>query len=118
MILPLLALGAVLGALGAVTAFAVLAFWDEIVNWLEELFTILEKIWDEVCFAVKKVSEGVVDFIQKLYYQEENGKWMEQTTTREIPENQVPAHIRKKYSGTKETDVTNNMKKELALQLR
>ena len=76
----------------------------------------LEEIWDEVCFAVKKVSEGVVNFIQKLYYQE-NDKWIEQTTTREVPEDQVPAHIRKKYSGKKETDVTNNMKKELALSL-
>ena len=118
MILPLLALGAVLGALGAVTAFAVLAFWDEIVDWLEELFNVLEEIWDEVCFVVKKVSAGVVNFIEKFYYQENNNKWMEQTTTQEIPEDQVPAHIRKKYSGKKETDVTNNMKKELALSLR
>ena len=95
---------------------AVVECWNEIVNWVSALFAKLKRVWRQVVFKAKKViAERLVKFIEKYYYQQKNSnKWMEQTTTREIPEDEVPPHIRNNV-GRRETDITEEMNEELEL---
>lgn len=126
MVLPLVV--GLLGAVGVgVAVVALVQNWEEIKNWLHDFSIKLKRVWKEICqkfgeyiphevkVFIDRVVDGVVHIAHRVYYQE-NGEWVQHTT--EVPEDQVPAHIRKKYSGKKETNVTNDMKKELALSLR
>ena len=51
----------------------------------------------------------------KLYYKEDE-QWIEETTTRKIPESEVPPFIRNKGI-KKETDITEEMEEELGLEI-
>ncbi|MBO6303864.1 MAG: hypothetical protein J6M62_02165 [Selenomonadaceae bacterium] len=108
-----------LPALVALGVGAVLAvtFWDEIVNWLEDFIPKVEQVFRDIAHGAQmlgeKIRAGYVAIKHKVYWQE-NNKWMEQTTTREVEENEVPPHIREKIMKQKKAaDIT----KELAPML-
>ena len=78
----LIGLGALVGGV------LLVAFWDDIVDWLKDLVSKLKSMFAS---AVKKIAHAAGAFIQKienglaairhkLYYQEE-GEWVEETTT-------------------------------------
>ncbi|MBR1397410.1 MAG: hypothetical protein IJ563_07745 [Selenomonadaceae bacterium] len=106
-------LGALIGGI------LVVASWDDIVKWLDNLLPqINEKLAGIVKHKAKlfsSVKDQVLSLVHKLYYKE-NGKFYEQTTTREIDESQVPDWAKAEL-GEEETDVTDRYKEELQLEI-
>ena len=104
----------------------VVANWDDIVDWLKETIPqILSAIESEglegglQVLARKVVEAGrkLIGFIQRLFYQREDGHWMERTTEREIDESEVPADILAKVKANKKVDITNDVGDMLQLQI-
>ena len=97
----------------------VAANWNEVVSWLEDLLPqINEKLKGVVKHSAKLFSNikgEVLSLVHKLYYKE-NGKFYEQTTTREIDESQVPEWAKAELN-EEETDVTDRYKEKLQLEI-
>lgn len=104
----------------------VVANWDSIVNWLKDFIPKLKAAWEKVRVFVPHgariygdmIVEGadkLAKIMHKLYYQED-GQWVEETTTRKISKNEVPAAILAKI-GKKETDITETMEDVLQLEV-
>jgi hypothetical protein len=120
MIPLLIGLGVLIG--GAL----IVANWDEIVDWLQDFIPKLKAAWEKVrdliphgarIFGdiVVEGAERMMKIAHKLYYKED-GQWIEETTTRKIPESEVPPFIRNKGI-KKETDITEEMEQELGLEI-
>ena len=99
------------------------AFWDEIVDWLKKLVNEIKSMFAR---AVKKIAHAAAGFIQRvenglaairhrLYYKEQ-GQWVEQTTTRKIKESEVPQRIRRLITAQEE-EITDELEEELHLSL-
>lgn len=106
----------VLIAIGVGTLLVV-AFWDEIVNFFKDFIPkvkdALEGLWNKAKVYAQKVKDSVISVIHKLYY-EEDDKWYEQTTTREVDESEVPAWAK---AGRRKKDITKKMEEELQLEI-
>lgn len=120
-----LALGAALAAV--VGGAAILEYWSQILDWLSSFITKLKNAFAAAAKFIKhaamvvaaKCKEAYTKIMHKLYYQEE-GKWIEETTTRTIPESEVPPQILAKIQNTNDKqgiteDVTAEMEKELQM---
>ena len=113
---------ALLAAL-AIGGILVVAFWDDIVNWLKKLAReikamfsrISKKIAHAVAGFIQRVENGLAAIRHKLYYKEQ-GQWVEETTTRKIKESEVPPRIRNLIS-SQEEDITEELEDELQLSL-
>ena len=113
---------AILATLAIGGVFAV-AFWDEIVEWLKKLVADLRRMFSElkkeiahaVGAFIERIERGLAAIRHKLYYQEE-GEWIEKTTTRKIRESEIPENIRRKIRNY-ETEVTDEVEEELELTL-
>ena len=111
-----------LGAL-AIGGILVVAFWDEIVDWLKKLVaglrnmfaTLKKKVAHAAGAFIQRVEKKLAAIRHKLYYQEQ-GEWIEETTTRKIDESEIPASIRNKIRNH-ETEVTDEVEEELQLSL-
>lgn len=109
--------------LAALGGALVVAYWNEIVDWLadfipkiRELFrTVKRNIAHAAGMFIQQMKDAYAKIMHKLYYKEE-GKWIEETTTRTLPENEVPPSIRKKLR-SQETEVTEEFEKELKLEI-
>jgi hypothetical protein len=99
--------------------YLIATYWDEIVNWLNDLIVEVRAALKELAHAidvfVQRVKKAIIKFITKVYYKKQ-GKWIEEKTTREIPESEVPEHIRKKVQN-RETNVNKEIEQELELAL-
>ena len=93
----------------------VVYYWDEIVKWLISLCEAVKNIAHAAEVFAQKVKEELVRLKYNLYYKEE-GKWIQETTTREIPENEVPERLRNVISRN-ERNVSNEIEQELGLTL-
>ena len=117
-------IGAVIGIIGTIVVFA---YWDEIVDWLNDFIPKLKAAWDSlkqkiahaaVMMAEKLYEAGelIARIIHKLYYKNEQGQWVEEATIRTVPENQVPPAIRAKIKRQEqEVDITPEIEEELQL---
>ena len=113
---------AILAAL-AIGGILVVAFWDEIVDWLKKLVnglrnmfsTLKQKIAHAAGAFIERVEKKLAAIRHKLYYQEQ-GEWVEETTTRKIEESEIPESIRRKIRNY-ETEVTDEVEQELQLSL-
>lgn len=115
-------------AAAAIGTVAVLANWDEIVDWFKkEFLPTLEKLWNDVktevihaakVFVDKVLEKGewLVEFIHKLYYKEDN-QWYEQTTKRACSEDEVPSWVKEKAKTNKQSDVTDRIEQELQVEI-
>ena len=109
----LLGLGALVGG------YLVVKNWEEIENWLKDFLPKLQTALKDtgiVDYAAKlfsSVEGNIMRLVHRLYYKE-NGKWVEQTTVREIDEAEVPAWAKEGLTA-KESDVTDRYEKELEL---
>ena len=114
--------------LGVLIGGAILvACWGDIVKWLEDFIPKLKKVWEEnirqfVPHAAAifgdmlfESGEKLCRIMHKLFYKEK-GEWIEETTTRKVNENEVPAHIRERIKA-QEADITREMEEELALEI-
>ena len=119
--LPLL-----IGAGLAIGSVVIAANWDSIVNWLKDFVPKLRAAWNSVRENVPhgarifgdiivEGAERLSRIMHKLYYKE-NGQWIEETTTRKVSEDEVPASIRNKIN-RKEADITEEIEKELKLEV-
>ena len=116
--LPLLAGLAILvgGAL-------IVAFWDDIVNWLKDFIPkvaqffrdLPKKIAHAAAMFIERVENGLAAIRHKLYYKEE-GQWVKETTTRKVKEDEIPPHIRRKIS-MQEEEITQEMSEELQMEI-
>ena len=105
--------------LAVVGGFLAYQNWDEMVKWLQDFLpkinSALEGVVKYSAKLFSSVEGGVLRLVHKLYYRE-NGKWIEQTTTREIDESQVPEWA-KADLGEEEIDVTNRYEEKLELKV-
>ena len=119
MIPVLIGLGALIGGV------ALVASWDKIVKWLSDFVSRLKKNWEKLKIDIPHgarifgdlIIEGLdhlCKIMHKLYYQE-NGQWIEETTTRKVDESKVPAAIRRKCKRNQEMDITEAMELETGL---
>lgn len=110
----------------AIGSVVIAANWDSIVNWLKDFVPKLRAAWNSVRENVPhgarifgdiivEGAERLARIIHKLYYKE-NGQWIEETTTRKVSEDEVPASIRNKIN-RKEADITVEIEKELKLEV-
>lgn len=118
---PLLVAAAVAAAGGA--AYYVYKHWDEICEWFSGFLTNLKAsiaqkmrgIANAAVIIGEKIRTGVAQLKHKLFYKEE-GKWMEETTKREVTEDEVPPYIRAKIA-KQEADITQDMELELGMSI-
>ncbi|MCR5605902.1 MAG: hypothetical protein K6F69_03680 [Treponema sp.] len=111
--IPFIVAGAVLALIGTA---AVVANWDEIKDWLSAVFSKIKEVFAHIKHAAKIFGQKLWDkikYITKLYYKQD-GKYYEETTTREVTENQVPSWAKEQLD-EEETDVTNEMKLNLGI---
>lgn len=110
----------------AIGGVVIAANWNSIVNWLKDFVPKLRAAWNSVRENVPhgarifgdiivEGAERLARIIHKLYYKE-NGQWIEETTTRKVSEDEVPASIRNKVN-RKEADITEEIEKELKLEV-
>ena len=113
------------GGLVALGTAIVVANWNDIVDWIRDFVPKLKAAWKKlrplVPYEMQFLGDMVVEagerlarIIHKLYYQEENGQWMEETTIRKVDETEVPPHIRakiqkKQQEMTKQADISQEM---------
>jgi hypothetical protein len=120
MIPLLIGLGVLIG--GAL----IVANWDAIVDWLHDFVPKLKAAWEKVRDSIPhgarifgdlvvEGAERLMKISHRLYYKK-NEQWIEETTTRKIPESEVPPFIRNKGI-KKETDITEEMEEELGLEI-
>ena len=103
--IPIL-IGAVIGAIGTI---AILANWDELVSFFKDLIS-------EIKNAIKKAKEKAASAATMTARLLKNGRWMEETTTREIKEDEIPDFIKRKVA-ERETDITKEMSRELQMEI-
>ena len=109
--------------LAALGGALVVAYWNEIVDWLadfipkvRELFrTVKRNVAHAAGMFIQRIKDAYAKIMHKLYYKEE-GKWIEETTTRTLPENEVPPRIRNLLR-SQETDATEAFEQELKLKI-
>lgn len=107
----------------AVVAFAVVAFWDEIVSWLRDFIPKVKAAFREfkrnvlhaAAMFVQQVGAAAADIKHKVFYKE-NNQWMEQTTTRQIDKSELPPSIKRKL-GFAEEEITEEMENELQMAI-
>ena len=118
---PVLVAAAVAAAGGA--AYYIFKHWDEICSWFSNFLTKLKAAVSEKMRGIanaavivgEKIKDGVAQLKHKLFYKEE-GKWMEETTKREVTEDAVPPYIRAKIA-KQEADITQEMELELGMSI-
>ncbi len=97
--------------------------WDELKEFFYNFLTALKKsikekmrgIANAAVIVGEKIREGIVAIKHKLFYKEDD-KWMEETTKREVNEDEVPPHILAKIS-KQEADITKEMELELSISI-
>ena len=110
----------------AIGGVVIAANWNSIVNWLKDFVPKLRAACNSVRENVPhgarifgdiivEGAERLARIIHKLYYKE-NGQWIEETTTRKVSEDEVPAPIRNKMN-REEADITEEIEKELKLEV-
>ena len=89
---------------------------------------LVKRVWKEICqkfgeyiphevkVFIDRVVEGVAHIAHRVYYQE-NDEWVEHTTTRKIPESELPPDIlalHSKQKKNRKTDITDILRMELS----
>lgn len=112
--------------LGLIGGAVILANWDKITSWLDDLVQKLNAVWQQIRVNVPHAArvfgdlimqgfQSVARIMHKLYFKK-GDQWIEKTTTRMCDESEVPLAIRNKLSKN-ETDITEEIQKELQLEV-
>lgn len=116
--IPFILLGAAL--LG--TAAVAYTFWDEIKAFLKESLEKVKKMVKGTIIGVctfiqtKDISKGIKAF-NKFYSKTSDGKWTETIVSKEVSEDEIPEHIRRKAerASGKEVEITDELQHELGV---
>lgn len=111
MILTALVMGiTVIAGIGVVAAF-----WNDIVDFIKDTVEKVSRTLNRFVYGtkvfLKKLQEGIQEILKQ--YSKDGEIWTEITTTRTIPESEVPEEIRNKARYEQEVDIT----QELELQV-
>lgn len=98
--------------------------WSELCEWFKKFIIDLKKSLKEkmsdiphtACMFGKLVGNAVAEISHRLYYYNGDDKWMEESTIRQINEDEVPPRILAKIAA-QETEITNEMETELQLTI-
>ncbi len=116
-----MAIGWIIAGLAALGLgmYVIIKYWEQIRDWLNKVIPAVRELLKTVAHGIavfaQKVAPGVVDFLHRVYYKE-NNKWIRETRTEEISESEVPDHIRYKIN-SQERDVSKEIQPELKYQL-
>lgn len=120
-----------IGLAALIGGVIIVAYWHEIMDWLSDFIPKLKAFWKELreflphqarMFGDLIVEAGdvFVRIMHKLFYKKDN-QWYQQTTTRKVDENEVPADIRMKIEAAeeqnKQADVTPEIENELEMTI-
>lgn len=107
----------------ALAGVAIAVYWKEINAWIK-------RVWDKLPSAIKNHLKGALSFVQRIgntarnimkyySYNETTKKWNETIVSTEVDESTVPAKFRNMagYSQNQEVETTNDLEKELQLEL-
>ncbi len=105
--------------LGAAVGVALVAFWDNIVNWFKEIWNELpESVRQDlksIAAFVVSANEGLFGVLNNYLYNERTKKWTEKTYTREIDPSELPENIRNQLARNSAVDVTDELLEKLKL---
>lgn len=106
---------------GALIGAGIAIYWKNIAEWLKRIYVKLPPV-------IKQYLQGALSFAQRIgstfknvmkyySYNEETKKWNETVVTTEVDESTIPAHIRNKLNQSSEVETTQDLEKELKLEL-
>ncbi len=117
-----ISLGFIAGAVFGVVAGVVTAiYWENIREWIKEVYENLPiKIKETLVSATSFAKRFGLSFqnIMKYYsYDKELNKWEMTVVTQEVDESTIPESIRKKLDYSSEVETTDDLQRELKLNL-
>lgn len=109
------------GIVGGIVGAVVVTFWDEIAEFIKGAyeglkFHIKESLMGMVAIAQMTVV-GMKNVVKFYSYIKATKKWIETIESREVDESLVPEHIRNKVKMSGQADITDEVAKELKLDL-
>ena len=115
------------GLVGLMGGAALVYFWDDILEWLSDFLPKVANLIREIGRRLGASTEYATDVMAEqldqysvaikhhLYYKQ-NGQWIEDTTRRTLPKNELPPHIRKRVRRiSDDVDITDDVERELGL---
>ena len=122
------------GLVGILGVAAVVYNWDGILDWLHDFIPKVSEILRAASYefgpefkAAAMIVGGFLDTVHakiehKLYHKIGKGQWLEETTTRQIPESELPPAVLRKLEAKRrgkieEADITDEIEEELDLTL-
>lgn len=118
------------GLVGVLGVAAVVYDWDGILEWLHDFIPRVSQMlrtvatsFDPRFQAAAMMVGGLLDSVHakiehKLYHKIGQGKWLEETTRRTLPESELPTAIRKKIRRNRQdANITNEMALELGMDI-
>ncbi len=119
------------GLVGVLGVAAVVYNWDGILDWLHDFIPRVAQMLREVALtfdpklqAAAMIVGGFLDAVHakiehKLYHKIGNQRWLEETTRRTLPENELPPAIRNKIRRNRkqDTDITEDIELELGMSV-
>jgi len=118
------------GLAGILGAAAIVYHWDDILEWLHDFLPKVSRMIRE--FAKKFVTNfehiayilaDQVDAVDAkiehyLYHKQKDGQWIEEKTTRTLPESELPSYAKKKLAEKRrgrieEADITHELENEV-----
>jgi hypothetical protein len=107
----------IIGAALLVGGSLLVSFWNNVIGWLKRAIAKVQQVINKAVYGMKlfirQLSNGFRE-TSKHYSKDDNNRWNETVTTREVSANEVPPEIRKMAAHNKDRDITN----ELALKLQ
>ena len=100
-------------------AVVLVAFWKEIVAWVDKVMaklppSVRENLQGAVAF-VERVAGAIKNLMNYYSYDEQTQKWTETVVSREVDESQIPKHIREKMKAQSKVDITDDLQEQLEL---
>jgi len=110
-------------ALGFLGGFLVVHYWNDILEWFSNILPKIANVVRTLAYGVQYATDVVASLLDKasaaikhhLYYKE-GDHWVEKTTTRQLPESELPPHIRQRIKVRgQEQDITREIESETGL---
>lgn len=116
---------AIAGLAGLLGGAALVYFWDDILEWLHDFLPKVSKFIRELGRKFANNFEHITDMIadkidatnakisHRLYHKRQDGQWVEEKTSRTLPESELPDSIKRKLAKKRhEADITEEMELE------
>ena len=103
----------------------IVTLWKDILDWLGKLVVSIKNLFTNVLKGVNHAAgvflqendENTVSVTHKLYYQNENGQYMEKTSEKIIDKSEVPDWAMAKMNKNNAVDMTRDFEAELQMKI-